>query len=365
VKWIDQRRNPDVHRIKVLTSQFRLHWVWIKWLAAIGILYWLFRRNRDAFVAIDWSGLDRGLILLAALLCLTGFLITFTRWYFLLRAQDLPVRYRDAVRLGFLGLLFNYVAPGSAGGDLVKALLIAREHPERKTVAAATVLLDRLLGLIALFCVGALASIPFLPLPPLRQLQLIASVLWVGAVAGLSGLFLMIHTALASSRLVEWMCGWRGIGGILRELQQGILLYRQRKSVLWLSVGLSLLGHFCILSVFYCASLALNAPAAVPSYLGHLFLVPAAELVGVLIPTPAGIGALEGAVQGVFAINHQMLQLPVTRQAAQAAGFSTALIFRAINMAISLLGAGYYLTARREIEEVLEDEDLEPHRPPA
>jgi hypothetical protein len=346
-----------VQSLKILTSQFRQHWVWIKWIVAIAILTWLYRKNRDSFLEIDWAGLDLKLILFAAILCLAGFLITFTRWYYLLRAQDLPVRYRDAVRLGFLGLLFNYVAPGGAGGDIVKALLIAREHPERKTIAAATVLLDRILGMIALFCVGAFASIPFFPLPPLRQLQMIAAVMWIGAVAGLLGLFLMIHTSLATSRLVEWMCRWKGIGGILREIQQGILLYRQRKSVLWLSVGLSLLGHFCILSVFYCASLALNADAAVPGYLGHLFLIPAAELVGVLIPTPAGIGALEGAVQGVFAIHNEMAGFPVTRQAAQGAGFSMALIFRAINLTTSLVGAGFYLASRREIEEVLEDED--------
>ncbi len=55
--------------------------------------------------------------------------LTFVRWYLLVRALGLHFRLLDAFRLGFLGYLFNFVSVGSVGGDLFKAIFIAREQP--------------------------------------------------------------------------------------------------------------------------------------------------------------------------------------------------------------------------------------------
>ena len=76
--------------------------------------------------------------------------LTFVRWYLLVRALGLNFRLLDAFRLGFLGYLFNFVSVGSVGGDLFKAIFIAREQPGRRTEAVATVLVDRVVGVYAL-----------------------------------------------------------------------------------------------------------------------------------------------------------------------------------------------------------------------
>src|SRR5207248_3005242 len=81
--------------------------------------------------------------LLAAGVWTVGLLITFYRWYILVRALDLPFRLRDALRLGLIGCYFNAYLPGSVGGDILKAAFIAREKPGRRTAAVATVLMDR------------------------------------------------------------------------------------------------------------------------------------------------------------------------------------------------------------------------------
>src|SRR5690606_34271026 len=137
-------------------------------------------------------------------LCGVAFLLTFTRWYLLVTAQDLPFRWQDSVRLGFLGILFTYVAPGAVGGDIVKAMLIAREQPSRKATAVASVVLDRILGLIALFIVGAGASLLFLPWAENNWLRAILAVLWGGAGGGLVALILALHTPLPDSRFVKF-----------------------------------------------------------------------------------------------------------------------------------------------------------------
>jgi uncharacterized membrane protein YbhN (UPF0104 family) len=196
-----------------------------------------------------------------------------------------------------------------------------------------------------------------MPLPDHGLLRLLVAVLWAGTAGGLIGLFLLLHTSLPKSRFIALLFRIRFVGPVLEQIQSGILLYQQRPRILWEAVGLSLLGHICFLTVFYCASQALNAGNAAPSYLGHLFLIPAAELIGVVIPTPGGIGGLEPAVAGVFVIANQSSATPVDDQVAEAFGLSTALVFRVINILTALIGAVYYFFSRKEIGEVLEQEE--------
>ena len=69
--------------------------------------------------------------------------------------QDLPFTLGNAFRLGLLGFFFSTFLPGSVGGDLVKAAGIAREQ-SRRTVAVATVIMDRIMGLWGLCWLVAL-----------------------------------------------------------------------------------------------------------------------------------------------------------------------------------------------------------------
>ena len=68
------------------------------------------------------------------------------RWRMLVRAAGMSFSYKDAFRLGFLGFLLNFVSVGAVGGDLFKAVFIAREQPGRRIAAIVSVALDRLLG---------------------------------------------------------------------------------------------------------------------------------------------------------------------------------------------------------------------------
>ena len=53
------------------------------------------------------------------------------------------------MRLGMIGIFWNTFLPGAVGGDIIKATFLAREQ-SRRTVAVATVIMDRALALWAL-----------------------------------------------------------------------------------------------------------------------------------------------------------------------------------------------------------------------
>ena len=64
---------------------------------------------------------------------------------------------RAAILLGFIGNVFNLVIPGAVGGDLIKAAYLVRMHV-KKTQAIASMVIDRILGLLGLFILAAIAG---------------------------------------------------------------------------------------------------------------------------------------------------------------------------------------------------------------
>jgi hypothetical protein len=82
------------------------------------------------------------------------------RWTILMRALDLEISYWRALQLQMIGFFFNTAVPGAVGGDIVKAVYVMREQKnQRKAPALLTVLLDRIVGVAALFLIAAVAVV--------------------------------------------------------------------------------------------------------------------------------------------------------------------------------------------------------------
>ena len=79
--------------------------------------------------------------------CLGGII----RWQMILRVQGLDLRFSRACSIFFVGMFFNAFLLGSTGGDVIKAWYVAHETHHKKAEAVATVVVDRLIGLLALF----------------------------------------------------------------------------------------------------------------------------------------------------------------------------------------------------------------------
>ena len=129
----------------------------LQWGLVLAIVAYLVRdiyRN-DSFPKL-WNEPKQWHLLAAALaVTLVAVTLTIVRWHWLMRAHDLPLRLRDALRLGFLGFLLNFISLGAVGGDLFKAIFAARECHGRRTEAVATVILDRLIELYVVFVLGS------------------------------------------------------------------------------------------------------------------------------------------------------------------------------------------------------------------
>ena len=125
-------------------------------------------------------------------LYLAGLVVSFGRWWIFVRAGGLPLKVRDAFRLGFIGALFNFILPGAIVGIFVRAAFLCREHPERKGPAIASSFLDLIVGLLGLSlwaCLSGVRSWSTLEVPG-RRMVAVAFVL----AAAFSGLLVAAFT---------------------------------------------------------------------------------------------------------------------------------------------------------------------------
>ena len=128
-------------------------------IAGVIVYYFLLRDPEEmlsSFKQFDWK-----YILAAALLYFCHMLAAAWRWGFLARILGVRLGHLETVSLTMQGYFFSLVIPGGAiGGDVVKMGVLSRRTPSgAKFEGIFTILMDRIVGMIALFSM-ALILIP-------------------------------------------------------------------------------------------------------------------------------------------------------------------------------------------------------------
>lgn len=272
------------------------------------------------------------LVLAAQLLAVTAILISILRWRVLVRAFEIPFTLKEAMRLGFLGYLLNFVSFGSVGGDVFKAILVARDKPDKRPEAVASVLLDRafgLLGLVILAFMG-LVLFPNEPLTPL--LAGIRNGAGLLAATAVVGLLVAVFAGRWFERLIAGIQRVPWMGDALARMTRAVRLLRHDPIVILLMIVYSIGVHALLASTVFLLSRGLYPQT--PTFAEHLMIVPPAMAAGTLPLAPGGIGYQEGALAGLF---KQLPDLPE--------GFSgilVATIYRLVTLAIAGIGLLYY-----------------------
>ncbi|HWP85284.1 MAG TPA: lysylphosphatidylglycerol synthase transmembrane domain-containing protein [Terriglobia bacterium] len=334
-----QRPTPNLLR-RIVNR--RLLWVIAKYGFGIGVLAWVLWANWDpGGNAVGLKGMLQrpmhfGFLAAGILICTASLLLTFVRWYYLVRAQDLPFTLRDAIRLGMVGFFMSTFLPGVIGGDVVKAAVLVREQ-SRRTVAVATVAFDRILGLVGLFWLAALLGAVFWLTGDLRgQAVLLSIIAGAWAVCGslLLGWFVLglLRTPRADA-LAARLERLPKVGGPLAELWRAAWLYRRRGRSVWLALGLAILGHVGFVITFYFGSLTLSPAESIPSLKEHYLIVPVGMLIQAGFPAPGGMGGGEFAFGKLYEVIGKVFE----------SGVLASLIYRVISWILGLAGYMVYL----------------------
>ncbi len=187
----------------------------------------------------------KGIYFPSLLFLFTVILIDVVRWQLLLRVQGVVLDYPHALALTYGGIFCNTFMLGSTGGDVIKAVLVAR-RTTRKARAVLTIFLDRLVGLVALVIVaGAVIPLQW-NVPEVRRIAVVVYG-FLGAFFG--GFLVYFHPAFRASRLFRWFMA-RLRMKVLHELDAAFYAYRGSPRVVVLAFAITFVAHlFGILAI--------------------------------------------------------------------------------------------------------------------
>jgi uncharacterized protein (TIRG00374 family) len=133
-------------------------------LVSVLIIGWLMRIVDWRLVWSHVRTMDPGWIA-AGLLCFVPVLfIVSWRWRMLLAVHGVHLRFWRIFELTMIGQFFSAMGVGTTGGDVIKIFYAARAVPQRRAAVAFTIIVDRVIGLVALLLFGVVLSIPNLKL---------------------------------------------------------------------------------------------------------------------------------------------------------------------------------------------------------
>lgn len=292
--------------------------------------------------------------LAAGLICsLVSTTLSFLRWHVLVSALNLPLRLTEAIRLGALGFMLNFVSLGSIGGDFFKAIFLAHRQPGLRTEAVASVVADRLLGLLMMLTIASVGILAVgLANAEPAALALLCRTILIVATIGLACAGLLIFVpGLSGPRIRQFSRTVPLIGTTVDRLLGAVQMYRNKKSLVLLSAVICLVVNLLYITTFYL--IARGLPVQAPTWAEHLVVVPVATMAGAIPATPNGLGALEAAVNVLYRA------MPGGKETAEGDGTLVALAYRLTTMIVAIVGFVYYLYYRTEVREVIiEAEEL-------
>jgi uncharacterized protein (TIRG00374 family) len=273
-----------------LRARLRVRWSTVFILALTAGLLWLFLKDIDP--AVMWRAMlsaHPGYIIAAVVVTMQTYAIRALRWQVLLQPVG-PTRFRTAFRTTIIGFAALFLLPARIG-EVLRPYLLARQDGLKATSAFATVIVERLLDLVTVLMLFAVAI-------PLAGVEIGADVRLAGYVAAaVSGVAVLVLFLLAGhpERLGRWVGALSSrlpakVGGTLAHVAQtfaeGLQVMRSPAHLglamlwsvpLWVSIAMDI----------WLTTLAFDLTlSAVGSFLVMGYLT-----VGVSIPTPGGTGS--------------------------------------------------------------------------
>lgn len=321
-----------------------------KWTFAIGILTLLLKSGKISLNDLGVFLKQPSRALLCVLIIFGNYLISFYRWRTMVGGLSLKLKYTAAVRLGMLGQFFSSVIPGTVGGDLVKAVYVAKRFPEKKVAAVSTIFLDRVVGLLGMVLLSGTAYFFGRHLVAagngnlIHLIQALGTTLMLGAITIV--VFFLALTIWGSKfpnhlpKKYSESFWYKKV----EPLYEIIVAYKKRPMILWRVLLLSVFIHIVNMACFWIIANTIYGPSPWGSVSVSTFVLSGIlGLIAMAIPVaPMGLGVGQVAFSAIF------LAL-----GAPSAAFGTSIVTvqQLVSLCVNLSGAVFFATYKQEIPQ--------------
>jgi uncharacterized protein (TIRG00374 family) len=275
----------------------------LKVLLSIGLVALAFSNVDMAQVGAQLASANPWLFLAALGFYLLAIVVNGAKWQILLRAQNMIVPFRAVLEFLFIGFFFNNFLPANIGGDVMRGYGLAR-YTDRSADAAVSVIVDRIIGLMAYMSSAAVAALIVVNVsgrPELRSLEWVAliSLLALG-VAFAVMLSRRLRALIARLFEFRWLAPLAPIWG---RISEAFNAYRFRYKSLLAAFGVALIGIVCTALVNWCLSLSMGGE--IP--LWAIFVLN--PLIALVLMLPISIGGL-GVTQTIYPFFFSLVGVP-------------------------------------------------------
>lgn len=335
--------------------------LFLKLALAGGIVAFLIARNPKEIIE-GFSNFNYIYLIPALFFYGSHIFVCSFRWYELAKIINVKLSMFEALSLTWQGYFFSLVIPGGAiGGDVVKMGVLSRRTAKgEKLEGAFSILMDRIIGMIALFLIVLLILGPAVPLLlkiQVPEVTLSESViyLWIIALAGLclaglgASLAVFFHRFFFALPLIGPMMRWgdKLTKGMITRMTAATDIYKKSTGKLTLLTIVSIFFvHLMCVLVFYFLMQGVGCTNDI-TILNLVAAVAIGNVVGLIPIFPAGVGGRDVATITILV----------------AAGLSAGeaktgqLIYTAIVIAFNLIGGLFFILdpGRKQIEETIKE----------
>jgi uncharacterized protein (TIRG00374 family) len=302
--------NPDPARWPLLVAKPRT--IWMKYTGGD----WGDRpeliaaaRVPDYAIRVPYPIIDTGLgpmtgqafgnhpfyLILAVLVFPITFIITTFRWNMLLKALQINMSLSRTFVINMVGAFYNTFLPGSTGGDVLKAYYAAKQTTAYRTRAVMSVIIDRIIGLLALVIMGgSAATFQYLTShqddPATRKCGQVA--LGSAAIIGVTvlGLVLLYNRTLRRISGLDFILKRLPMQTQVQKALDTMDLYRRHWLAVVVAILMTLPVHGAVVLSATFAGMAFGLPMPWPYY---WVAVPVIVLSGSIPISPQGAGVME------------------------------------------------------------------------
>ncbi len=278
-------------------------------------------------------------LIISVLLVFLTIIINNIRWTLLLKMKQFQLTIRQTLPLSLIGVFFNFALPSGVGGDVVKGYYLLKKCPGRKTVAATTLLMDRLMGMYGMVLVSV--TIIFIEYSTIRSIPglYILSIAVIGLFFFMSAFFAMAFSvSIKEHPFINFLFNSIPGRSILQNIYDSIHSYRNNPIVLIQSLTLSFCLQFVIIFFVWFFAGITEAPEVPFSV--YMFIVPLG-LISIALPiSPAGVGVGQASLYYLYksytGIDNQI-------------GPNAFTAFQIILLCWGLVGAYFYVTRKNSV----------------
>lgn len=274
--------------------------------------------------------------------------LSFVRWWVLVRCQGITLSLIESLRLSSICFLLSFVSVGSVGGDLFKAVFLARRSPGQRVEAVASVVVDRGSGLYGLLL---LVSLGLLMRESSETFEFngigINDIKWIVGILATAGTFVLavlVFGGRVIDRMIARLSSIAVVGSTIAKIGPPLRTFHEHPWAFGLSIVMSIgVQGLLVVSMVLIANAMYASP---PTFAEHFVIVPIGMLASALPITPAGVGVLEATIETLYHL--------VPAQVTDASGTLVALVFELVKVILAIMGTIFYWTAGKEVQASLE-----------